>query len=72
MNRNKSLGVTKNRSTRESQRRNDDQRLMRMSEFSDFDRMFEDFGMPRGFGNIDRFFGDFRSRFDDFEDNFMR
>ncbi len=67
MNRNKSLGLTKNRSTREPQRRNDNDRgLMRMSEFSDFDRMFE------GFGNIDRFFGDFRSRFDDFEDHFMR
>jgi hypothetical protein len=43
-----------------------------MSEFDELDRMFEGFGMPRGFGNVDRFFGDFRSRFDDFESEVMR
>ena len=72
MNRNKSLGASKNRYNREPERRNDNRELMRMSEFEDFDRMFDGFGMPRGFGMMDRFFGDIRSRFDDFESEFAK
>ncbi len=72
MNRNKSLGISKNRSSQRPERRNDQLGLMRMSEFDDFDRMFEGFGMPRGFGNIDRFFGNMRSQFDEFENDILR
>jgi hypothetical protein len=80
MNRNKSLGVNRsrggdrnydNRDLRGQDFNQRDQRrdLMRMD---DFDRMFEDFAMPRfgGFGGMDNFFrgfGDMRSGFDDME-----
>jgi hypothetical protein len=40
--------------------------IMRMSDFDQFDRMFENIGMPRFGGGMD-IFRDFRSRFDDLE-----
>jgi hypothetical protein len=79
MNRNKSLGVNRTQGRdrnydydqREQEFDHREQRrdVMRMD---DFDRMFEDFAMPRfgGFGRMDNFFSGFggmRSGFDDME-----
>lgn len=77
MNRNKSLGVNRSQgrdrnydyNEHRGQDFNQRRDLMRMD---DFDRMFEDFSMPRfgGFGRMDNFFsgfGNMRSGFDDME-----
>ena len=66
MNRNKSSGVNNRTGNRANNNLNrDNNNLMRMSDFDNFDRMFEDFGMPRMGGNglsgLDRFFGNFQS-----------
>ena len=71
MNRNKSLDPRNhnNRRINQNDMKNEKMGLMRMSEFEDFDRMFQDFGMP-GFGGIDDFFsGGIKSRFDELERN---
>jgi len=78
MNRNKSLGVTRSRGgydsrdRREQESYNRDNRRSDLMRMDDFDRMFEEFAMPRfgGFGGFDNFFagfGDMRSRFDNME-----
>ena len=72
MNRNKGTGISNNRSSDRQERRNDEFGLMRMSEFDEFDSMFEGFGMPRGFGDSDRFFGNMRSPFSEMERDFLR
>ena len=84
MNRNKSVGVNRmpsrgsnnnqrqggNYNNNNMNRQNNNMDLMRVSDFDEFDRMFENFGMPRfggGFGGGLDIFRDFRSRFDDLE-----
>jgi hypothetical protein len=75
MNRNRSVGINSRGNNRinNNLNRGNDNNLARMNEFDDFDRMFEDFGMPRGgagLAGLDRVFGNFNSMsrgFRDFE-----
>jgi hypothetical protein len=67
MNRNKSLGLTKNRGQNRPSNRNmkDPFDIMRMDDFNEFDSMFNNFGggfdIFRNFGAISRRFDDMHS-----------
>jgi hypothetical protein len=80
MNRNKSLGITNNRGgNRINSNNRENSNLMRMNDFDSFDRMFNNFAMPRmsggsGLSGLDQFFGNFQSisrGFRDIESDFF-
>ena len=67
MNRNKSLGLSNLRKDNRERRSEDDFGMMKKDAFDNFDKMFEGFGMMRGFSNMDKIFGDFESQFNNIE-----